>query len=183
MWRKTSDLNISKAERCSSEKKYTALGLLKNVKTILTKKGDRMAFAVLEDFNGSIDLVMHSRTFEQYGSLLEDDGIVGVIGKVDFSRDAPQIRVDEIRIPEELRELGIPEVHVELIDADLSEETLIDLRSSFQDMPGPAGLFLHVPENGGRTIVKALSQISLSVNDAALAAIADKPAVAAAWKE
>lgn len=183
VWRKTSDLNISKAERCSSEKKYTALGLLKNVKTILTKKGDRMAFAVLEDFNGSIDLVMHSRTFEQYGSLLEDDGIVGVIGKVDFSRDAPQIRVDEIRIPEELRELGIPEVHVELIDADLSEETLIDLRSSFQDMPGPAGLFLHVPENGGRTVVKALSQISLAVNDAALAAIADKPAVAAAWKE
>jgi DNA polymerase-3 subunit alpha len=157
--------------------------MIRNVRTLITRKGDRMAFAVLEDFNGTVELTVFSRTFEKYGHLLEEDAIVGVIGKVDLSRDTPQIKVEEIRVPEELKETAVPEIHVELTDMEYKEEDLIELRSFFQDVSGPGLLYLHIPENGKRTVVKASNQLGLAVDDFALQRIRDKKAVAAAWKE
>ncbi|MDT8298143.1 MAG: DNA polymerase III subunit alpha, partial [Spirochaetaceae bacterium] len=182
-WEKTVNLDISKIERSSSDKPYTMMGMIRNVRTLITRKGDRMAFAILEDFNGTVELTVFSRTFEKYGHLLEEDAIVGVIGKVDLSRDTPQIKVEEIRVPEELKETTVPEIHVELADMDFKEEDLIDLRSFFQDVSGPGLLYLHIPENGKRTVVKASNQLALAVDDFALQRIRDKKAVAAAWKE
>lgn len=182
-WEKTANLDIRKIERSSTDKPYTILGMIKNVRSLVTRKGDRMAFAVLEDFNGTVELTVFSRTYEKYGHLLVEDAIVGVIGKVDLSRDNPQIKVDEIRVPDELKVIGVPEIHIELVDNEYSEEDLIDLRSFFQDIPGPGTLFLHIPENGSRTVVKASNQLGLSVDDFAINRIKDRKAVAAAWKE
>jgi DNA polymerase-3 subunit alpha len=183
VWNKTSNLDLSRIERCSTDKPYTVLGMIKNVRTLVTRKGDRMAFAVLEDFNGSVELTVFSRSWEKYGHLLLEDAIVGVIGKVDLSRDTPQIKVDEIKAPEELKIIGVPEIHVELVDDDFSEEDLIDLRSFFQDISGPGTLFLHIPEKGRKTVIKASNQLGLAVDDFSIKRLTEKPAVAAAWKE
>ncbi|RKX69392.1 MAG: DNA polymerase III subunit alpha, partial [Spirochaetes bacterium] len=142
IWNKTSNLDLKKIERSSSDKSYTVLGMIKNVRSLITRKGDRMAFAVLEDFNGTVELTVFSRTYEKYGHLLVEDAILGVIGKVDLSRDKPQIIVDEIKVPDELKIIGVPEIHIELVDDEYTEEALIDLRSFFQDIPGPGTLFL-----------------------------------------
>ena len=183
-WDKTVNINVSRMERCSTEKPYTLLGMVKEVRTLITRKGDRMAFAVLEDFNGTADLTVFSRTYEKFGHLLEEDAIIGVVGKVDLSRDTPQIKVEEIKDPGELKELGVPEVHVRLENMEFSEEDLIDLRSFFQDVAGPGSLYLHVPEDEDREqVVKASNQLSLSVDDFVLERIKQQRAVAAAWKE
>ena len=157
--------------------------MIKNVRNLVTRKGDRMAFAELEDFNGTVELTVFSRTYEKYGHLLVEDAILGVIGKVDLSRDKPQIKVDEIKVPDELKIIGVPEIHIELVDDEYSEEDLIDLRSFFQDIPGPGALFLHIRENGIKTVVKASNQLGIAVDDITINRINDKPAVAAAWKE
>ena len=157
--------------------------MVKNVRTLITKKGDRMAFATLEDFNGTVDLTIFSRTFEKFGHMLTEDAIVGVIGKVELGRNTPQIKVDEIRIPDELKEKGVPEVHIELADRDISEESLIDLRSFFQDVSGPGTLYLHIPEGGRKTVVKASNQLTLATDDFTLSRIREQAAVASAWKE
>ncbi len=183
VWEKTVNLDIRKIERSSTDKPYTILGLIKDVRTLITRKGDRMAFAVLEDFNGTVELTIFARTYEKFGHLLVEDAIVGVTGKVDLSRDNPQIKVEEIKAPEELKTLNAPEVHVELADMELSEEELIDLRSFFQDVPGPGALFLHIPDNGKRVVIKASNQLGLAVDDFVLERIKEKSAVAAAWKE
>ncbi len=183
VWDKTANLDLGKIERSSSDKSYTVMGMIKNVRPLITRKGDRMAFAVLEDFNGTIELTVFSRTYEKYGYLLVEDAIVGVIGKVDLSRDKPQIKVDEIKVPDELKVIGVPEIHIELVDNEYSEEDLIDLRSFFQDNPGPGTLFLHIRENDKKTIVKASNQLGLAVDDFVINRIKDRSAVAAAWKE
>ena len=183
IWNKTSNLDLNKIKRSSSDKPYTVLGMIKNVRNLVTRKGDRMAFAELEDFNGTVELTVFSRTYEKYGHLLVEDAILGVIGKVDLSRDKPQIKVDEIKVPDELKIIGVPEIHIELVDDEYSEEDLIDLRSFFQDIPGPGALFLHIRENGIKTVVKASNQLGIAVDDITINRINDKPAVAAAWKE
>ncbi|MCG8453942.1 MAG: DNA polymerase III subunit alpha [Spirochaetales bacterium] len=182
-WQKTVNLDVSRISRAGTEKSYTLLGMVKSVRTLITRKGDRMAFAVLEDFNGTVELTIFSRTFESFGHLLVEDAILGITGKVDLSRDNPQIKVEEIKAPEELKPLGVPDIHVELADMNFNEEELIDLRSFFQDVSGPGLLYLHVPENGERTVVKASNQLGVSVDDAVLEQIRSLRTVASAWKE
>ena len=40
-------------------------GMIANVRTIFTKKGDRMAFVTLEDLQGSCDVTVFPKTFEK----------------------------------------------------------------------------------------------------------------------
>ncbi|PIE04300.1 MAG: DNA polymerase III subunit alpha [Spirochaetales bacterium] len=183
IWEKTSNLDISKIERSSTEKSYTVMGMIKDVRTLVTRKGDRMAFAVLEDFKGTVELTVFSRTFEKYGHMLVEDAIVGVTGTVDLSRENPQIKVKEIRPPEELKASRLQEIHVELTDADYTEETLIDLRSFFQDIPGPGPLYIHIPDKNGKTVIRASNQLNLSLEDYAINRIKQQRNIADVWKE
>jgi len=182
-WEKTVNLNIAEIERSREDRPYSIMGMIKNVRQQTTRRGDRMAFATLEDFNGSIELTVFSKVFARYAHLLIEDAIVGVVGRVDMSRDKAQLKVDEIKQPDELREAGIRETHIELIDQDYSEEELMDLRSFFQDMPGPSTLYFHVRADDRKTIVKSSNQLQVAVDDSILERVKNYKAVAAAWKE
>ena len=49
----------------------TLSGLITSPKTILTKKGDKMCFAHLEDLSGKIEMVIFPKVFQEYESLIE----------------------------------------------------------------------------------------------------------------
>jgi DNA polymerase III subunit alpha len=50
---------------------------------VVTRKGQIMAYATLEDLTGSVDVVLFPRVFEQVRLLFEPDKVVVVLGKVD----------------------------------------------------------------------------------------------------
>jgi DNA polymerase-3 subunit alpha len=58
-------------------------GLVREVRRVVTRKGQIMAYATLEDLTGSVDIVVFPRQFEQYRLLFEPDKVVVVQGKVD----------------------------------------------------------------------------------------------------
>jgi DNA polymerase III subunit alpha len=58
-------------------------GLVREVRRVVTRKGQIMAYASLEDLTGSVDIVLFPRTFEQVRLLFEPDKVVVVQGKVD----------------------------------------------------------------------------------------------------
>ncbi len=76
------------------------IGLLKEVKEIVTKNGRRMAFAVLEDLRGSIELVVFADVFEKSRALLTVDRVVAAVGRVDRSRGDPKLKVERLLRPE-----------------------------------------------------------------------------------
>ena len=55
-------------------------GLITSPKTILTKKGDKMCFAVLEDLCGTIEMVVFPKVFEQYQEILTSNEPVIIEG-------------------------------------------------------------------------------------------------------
>jgi DNA polymerase-3 subunit alpha len=55
-----------------------------------------MGFTTLEDLQGSIELVVFPRIWEQYSALLELDNIVVVDGRVDTRGGDPKILVDKV---------------------------------------------------------------------------------------
>ncbi len=183
VWEKAVNLNLSRFDSALNSKTYTILGLLRNVRFSYTRRKQKMAAAELDDYNGTVKLVVFSKTLKDYESLLVEDTVVGIIGCVDNNSSNPSIKVAEVMKPEKLKAADFPDIHVELADMSCSEETLIDFRTFIQDFPGPGQLYLHVPENGGRRIVKASKHLTLAVDDSSLEQIQNNSAVAAAWKE
>lgn len=62
-------------------------GLVTFVKTIVTKKGEPMAFVGLDDRDGSTEVIVFPRTFAEYGHLLSEDAILLVSAKVSARED------------------------------------------------------------------------------------------------
>ena len=58
-------------------------GLVREVRRVVTKRGQLMAYATIEDLTGPIDVILFPKPYEQYRHLFENDAVVVVYGKVD----------------------------------------------------------------------------------------------------
>ena len=71
-------------------------GSVASVRPVTTKKGDTMAAVQLEDLSGTIELVVFPRTYQQSRTLLVEDSVVLIKGKIDARNDTPQIVCDSV---------------------------------------------------------------------------------------
>jgi len=71
-------------------------GLITRVRPHLTKSGKSMGFVTIEDLQGTIELVVFPRIWEQYADLIQADKIILVEGRVDAESTEPKVLVDSI---------------------------------------------------------------------------------------
>jgi len=71
-------------------------GLVTRLRPHITKKGAPMAFVTIEDLQGSIELVIFSRTWERVREMVEFDAILMVDGKIDDYGAEPKVLVDSV---------------------------------------------------------------------------------------
>lgn len=62
-------------------------GVIAGQKNILTKKGDRMCFATLEDLTGKIECIIFPKVFQEYEEELKTDEPVLISGRVNLSEE------------------------------------------------------------------------------------------------
>ncbi len=89
----------------ADKQKVIVAGMVTRIRTTVTKKGDQMAFAVIEDLQGSVELVIFPRAWERMGALVKMESVILVEGKVDLAKSDPKLLVDMIK---PLREEDIP---------------------------------------------------------------------------
>lgn len=73
-------------------------GLIEEVKDIITKKNEHMAFIRLADFSGSIEAVAFPRTFAEFKEALAVDKCVAVKGKFNRRNDQASLLIDKVKI-------------------------------------------------------------------------------------
>ncbi len=71
-------------------------GLVTYFREIMTKKGDRMAFATLEDLTGKIEIVCFPKTYAQFGELLKVGTAVAVGGNIEATEGVAKILASKI---------------------------------------------------------------------------------------
>ncbi|MBN3033789.1 MAG: DNA polymerase III subunit alpha [Candidatus Saganbacteria bacterium] len=91
-------------------------GLLTDCKRLVTKRGDAMMLANLEDLTGSIPLVVFPKAYEKCAPFLTDDEAVIVRGKLnrDFRTDELNVQAETVEALEELEK--VRSLHVEFVD-------------------------------------------------------------------
>jgi DNA polymerase-3 subunit alpha len=80
---KLSDTQAVEVTSALQDTEVRVAGLVREVRRVVTRKGQIMAYATLEDLTGSVDVVLFPRVFEQTRLLFEPDKVVVVLGKVD----------------------------------------------------------------------------------------------------
>ena len=63
----------------------TCAGLMQTHKTIMTKKGDKMAFATFEDLSGSCEVIIFPKVYAKVEAMLSQYNVFMVIGHVDIT--------------------------------------------------------------------------------------------------
>jgi len=80
---KLSDTQAVEVTTALQDTEVRVAGLVREVRRVVTRKGQIMAYATLEDLTGTVDVVLFPRVFEQSRLLFEPDRVVVVQGKVD----------------------------------------------------------------------------------------------------
>jgi len=78
----------------------TVTGLITSVQRKITRKGDTWAVVTIEDLDGAIDVLLFPGTYQLAGSLLAEDAIVTVRGRLSRSKDQPEIRGEDVTVPD-----------------------------------------------------------------------------------
>ncbi len=82
-------LTNTQATQVTSDITHTEVrvgGLIRQVRRVVTRRGQIMAYAELEDLTGSIEVTVFPRCYEEYRHLFEPDRVVVVQGTVELAR-------------------------------------------------------------------------------------------------
>ena len=88
----THPLSAIKAE--NNNKILTIGGIITNVRSILTRRGDKMAFVKIENKFGEAEFIVFPTVFAEFGAKLEVDNVVRVTGRVSATDKSGQITSD-----------------------------------------------------------------------------------------
>ena len=87
-------------------------GMVVDVRELMTKKGDRMAFIILADQKDQIEMVAFPKTYIELRSILQIGACVAIKGKLSIRNDEPSILVDKAKLFSGQTSLSATEVTV-----------------------------------------------------------------------
>ncbi len=147
--RKHTDCTISDIKETAKEGDTMVVGgVITALNRRYTKRGDLMATFVLEDLQNNIECWVFPRTMQEWGSLLADDAVVCVKGRIDNRDDQLKLVALEIKRPELVLDGG-PPLRLGMPLNRMTDALVNDLKKMLVDHPGDSPVYLHV---GNKTI-------------------------------
>jgi DNA polymerase-3 subunit alpha len=72
-------------------------GMISSVRELLTKKGDKMAFIMLENHTDQIEMVAFPKTYTELKNILTVGNCIAVKGKLTIRNDEPSVALDRAK--------------------------------------------------------------------------------------
>lgn len=158
-----------------------AIGMVNNIRPIMTKKGTRMAFGKLADFKGEMDLTFFPKTWELLESKIHPEGVYAFKGKVDGSRETPSFIVDSLEDINALETKAVTSLHIQVENGFKNERDILKLTDFLLGAQGNCNVFFHVDIGGKMFTVRATSEISTPSTPEFIQSVKDLPYVHDAW--
>ncbi|HYF12961.1 MAG TPA: DNA polymerase III subunit alpha [Candidatus Paceibacterota bacterium] len=74
-----------------------AAGMIEDVRTILTRGGDQMAFVKLTDFDGTIEAAVFPKIFAEYKSILKPENVIALKGRLSNRNGELSLVADKLK--------------------------------------------------------------------------------------
>jgi DNA polymerase-3 subunit alpha len=84
-------------ERGRNDQQIVSAGIIEQMKVIITKKNQRMAFLTIADLEGRIEAVVFPKLFKEHSEFLEADKCVAYKAKVSIRNGEKSLILDEIK--------------------------------------------------------------------------------------
>ncbi len=97
---------------------YKLIGMIVEAKFTFTKKGDKMMFGMLEDFEGKCEFTVFPKTFDTFEKELQKDNIVMLIAEADTREGKLSLLVHEVIPIRKVREKLIQKVILKIDGTD-----------------------------------------------------------------
>jgi DNA polymerase III subunit alpha len=150
-------------------------GLVREARRVVTKKGQIMAYAEIEDLTGIIDVILFPRQYEQYHRLFLADAIVVVAGKVDVragnrstgpdNPDAAELEAEVERASVVIEQAWLwddedcaPIARRQVLHLTLPQGSRVEmtrLEEALATHPGPDEVVLHIRLKGHEVVAAA----------------------------
>ncbi len=120
-------------------------GIITNVKTSVDRKKKQMGFATLEDFLGTVEVVIFSDCYEQNRRLIRSDSMILVKGRASTKEgEKPKVVASDIMGLSKVYQKLKPFLHVSLVSSGESQDIVSELKEVLSAHPGKSPVVLHV---------------------------------------
>lgn len=110
-------------------------GMITQLKPLITKRGDRMAFATLQDRRAKIECIIFPKVYEQYEATLKE-GASFVVAKVKHQEDPKKLFVEKVVPLEEAGQEALKSLKITLGLEEVTKEKLEKLKHLFLNYRG-----------------------------------------------
>ena len=120
-------------------------GIINEVKQILDRKGNPMAFVSFEDFTGSTELLIFSETYAKYREFIQKDAIVIVIGRISYrDQDEPKIMVEDVFPINEVHERFTRNITIVMNISEIEEPSIRSISTLFDKNKGRCPVYIRL---------------------------------------
>src|SRR5215813_3669 len=141
-------------------------GIVTTVKTMLTKKGDRMAYLTLEDLQGTVEVIAFPDLYRAAGPLIAPERVVRLTGTIDRGDKGTKLRGSKIEPLAETQAQTVKRVLIRLSDRPETKDQLPRLREVLLRHPGATSVALTVLVNSSLEADTApLPNLTVTAND------------------
>jgi DNA polymerase III subunit alpha len=121
---------------CGDGKEVKICGIIASVKSMITKKGDRMAYITLEDLHGTTEVIAFPDLFKTAGDLIAPERLVRITGTIDRGDKGTKIRGVKIEPLADVQTQSIKRIRIRLTDRPEVGAQLPKLLDIFKRHPG-----------------------------------------------
>ncbi|MDF2882836.1 MAG: polymerase subunit alpha [Clostridiaceae bacterium] len=132
--------NIEINSRIKDGTKVIIGGIIASISKKVTRKNDMMAFIVVEDLYSSIEVVVFPKVLEKYKSLLVEDGLVLIKGRVSIrEEEQPKILCEDIQ---PLIKFNFQSIYLLVEENKMVRITLEELKPLLMEHKGDIPIYL-----------------------------------------
>jgi DNA polymerase-3 subunit alpha len=148
-------------------------GMVVEKKDIMTKKGDRMCFATLEDMTGKIECIVFPKTFAQFSEILASDDPLIMTGQVNLAEEPRKFFPSKVQKLKDQAEQRVTSVRINVKMEGLNEGRLNRLKQTLLGYRGSVPLHIIFEHENGRArlplgsgyLVNPTPQLAAKVNE------------------
>ena len=151
------------AELANSEADIWVGGILAGLRSLKTKKGDRMAVFMLEDIAGSLEVVVFPEAFARHAALIETDAMLLVRGKFERDDESARLVASELLTIAALKERTTREVAIHLSVPPHGRPTFEALAELLSRHRGDRRVYLELDVKGQEKPLRVRSEVAQRV--------------------